>query len=89
MKKVLFFLLIVFVLIGCKTIKEANENYKACIQDSECVQEVQKAQAVSSAVIKSAGSGLPSSPIVDALAVLLSNVVAFAVGSYQGKKRRI
>lgn len=87
-KKVAFLACLLLFVFGCKTTEQAIEDYRRCVNDPVCVQEVERSKNVSYSVIKTAGTGFTNNPIVDGLALLLSNALSLGVGIYKGRKMR-
>jgi len=72
--------------MGCVAVKKSLDNYEACKGDPACVESMESARVASYTVTKAAaGPMLPSGPEV--VAMLVSNVVAFGVGVWKGKKK--
>ena len=77
---------LLFVLLGCAGVKQALDNYEACKGDPVCVEQMDKAQMSSYSVTKAVTStAFPSMP--EAIAFVISNVVAFGVGVVKGRKK--
>lgn len=88
MKRIKVTLIICFTmtLLGCVAVKKSIDNYEACKGDVACVQKMDEARQASYVVTKSAaGPLLPSTSEV--VAVIVSNIVAFGVGVFHGKKK--
>lgn len=63
----------IMFMVGCKTLEQVNDGYKACMEDPECVQLVRN-------VDSGVKSGLPSE-YGWMIGLLVSNVVAVIAGS--------
>lgn len=85
--QVIILLCLMAFLVGCKSAQMSIHDYQACLADELCSADVEKYRQMSYSTTKAAtstiGGGIP-----EALALIISNAVAFAVGVYKGKKKR-
>ena len=73
---VVFVLMLLFVIVGCKTVKDSINYYEACKGDSDCVSEMVKAGSTAKIVTTSAASALPvGNSVAEVVGVLVSNIV--------------
>lgn len=79
---------ILLTVIGCKTVQEAQTDYQVCMADPICVAEVERARALTFNTTKAAASSIPFPNVPESIALITSNVVAFAVGVIKGRKKR-
>lgn len=84
MRKRYFFSLVLFMtILGCAGVRTSLENYEACKGDVDCMRSVEQTREAAFAVSRSAvNSAFPST--ADALALIISNGIAFAVGVWRG-----
>lgn len=84
--KIIFVCCFACTLLGCVAVKRSLDNYQACQGDVECVEKMESARQASYIVTKSAAGPLMPST-AEVVAVLVSNVVAFGVGVFHGRKK--
>lgn len=74
--------------IGCVTVSKSLEKYRACKDDPECYTMMLSAKEASYTVTEAAvSSSIPSG--AQSIALVVSNIVAFAVGVWKGKKKEV
>lgn len=83
MFKKLIILLSVLLLVGCAS--EAVRSYESCIADQQCAEEMAQVQndTYNSTLVTTAST----TGLAPMIAVLVSNLVAFAFGAWRGKKK--
>lgn len=84
-----FFLIISVLMIGCSTVKDSVGYYESCINDPQCVSDVQNVGAVTAQSVHYAvDKQSEPSEIAVVLGALASNVVMYLYGAYRGKMKQ-
>lgn len=82
-----FVLVLLFVVYGCKTVKNSIDYYEACKGDSDCVAEMVKASNTAHQVTSSVVAATPlGGRFDDILGGIAGSLVAFLVGVKRGKR---
>lgn len=86
--RLFWLVLLLFTLLGCKTIETSVENYKQCINDPTCANEVVAVRTGAYNLTKNTLHSTAFPSFSEAVALILSNVVAFGVGVVKGSKKK-
>lgn len=73
--------------MGCAATKQALDNYEACKGDSVCIEQMEQVRTESYTVAKTATNYLPMPSLGEAIALGVSNLVAFGFGVLKGRKK--
>lgn len=79
-------LFLLFCLIGCASLKAAKSDYERCSSDPTCSAAIIRAHDATYQAVKSAPLPFGEPTVVEAIAVIASNLAAFFVGVRRGRK---
>lgn len=75
---------ILFVLLGCATVKQAHDNYQACLADPACVSKMERvhllAEDTARPIISTVAPAPFANPIVESVGYLASLLTGVFVG---------
>lgn len=79
-------LLVLLVIVGCKTVDDSLKAYDACMGNAACVEAVASDKAVSTAVVSSGIDSFTPTNVGLMIGALVGNVIAFLSGVSRGKR---
>jgi len=79
-------LLVLLVIVGCKTVDDSLKAYDACLGNSECIEAVARDKELATAVVSSGVDSITPTNVGLMIGVLVGNVIAFLSGVSRGKR---
>jgi len=90
-KRWLFLTILVLglVFVGCASVRQAKDNYDACLADSDCMSKMERTKVVSSHVVSGAVSNVAGNGgLADTLGCVAGALASALVGMIYGRKVR-
>ena len=79
-------LLVLLVIIGCKTVDDSLQAYNACMGNSECIEAVARDKEVATVAVSSSVNSVTPTNVGLMIGALVGNVIAFLSGVSRGKR---
>lgn len=79
-------LLVLLVIVGCKTVDDSLKAYDACMGDAACIEAVARDKEVASHIVSSSVNSVTPTNVGLIIGSLVGNVIAFLSGVSRGKR---